>query len=164
MQTATEPIHLSVVEIHEIGEVRKNSATNQLSFFSNRKINAGETIISFDAREVLSSPTYLTVQLSDTKHILLDPAHLQFINHSCDPNCFFDTTSLRVVALRNIYAGEEMTFFYPATEWEMSQPFVCNCKTAQCLKNIRGGKHLSEEEANRHHLNEYILAKRKANL
>ena len=69
---------------------------------------------------------------------------------------------MEVVALRAINVGEEMTFFYPATEWDMSQTFACNCKTPQCLGNIRGGKHLSAEEANRYRLNEYVLEKRNA--
>ena len=151
-----------LVETHAIGEVRKNKTSNQLAFFANREFFAGEIITTFGAREILSSPTYLTVQISDTKHILLDPTHLQFINHSCDPNCFFDTTSMEVIALRAINVGEEMTFFYPATEWDMNQTFACNCKTPQCLGNIRGGKHLSAEEANRYRLNEYVLEKRNA--
>lgn len=38
--------------------------------------------------------------------------------------------------------GDELTFFYPSTEWEMAQPFECNCGTATCKKWIAGAKHM----------------------
>ena len=151
-----------LVEKHEIGEVKKNKTNNQLAFFANRDFFAGETIAAFGARETLSSPTYLTVQVNDTQHILLDPLCIQYMNHSCSPNCFFNTTSMEVVALRAICVGEEMTFFYPATEWEMNQSFSCNCNSNNCLGEIRGGKYLTPQQADLYRLNEYIIQKRKS--
>lgn len=43
--------------------------------------------------------------------------------HSCDPNLGVDLQSpdreeWRVVALKDIKAGEELTWFYPSTEWD----------------------------------------------
>ena len=34
--------------------------------------------------------------------------------------------------------GDELTFFYPSTEWEMVHPFQCECGAADCLKWITG--------------------------
>jgi len=31
------------------------------------------------------------------------------------------------VALRDLAAGEELTFDYNATEWSMAEPFLCTC-------------------------------------
>jgi hypothetical protein len=152
-----------LVETNEIGEVRKDPESGQLAIFTNRKINAEETVSRFGAREEKKAPTYLTIQLDASHHILLKPLFLQYINHSCYPNCFFDTKKLEVIALREIKKGEELTVFYPATEWEMNQPFVCNCNNPECLGVVRGGKHLSEEEASRYRLNQHIVNKRKEN-
>jgi hypothetical protein len=158
-QTATKP-KFRIVEKTTIGDVCEDVETGQKSFFSNRSFRAGEKISSFAAGKILDTPTYLTVQLGDTQHILLDPVYLQYINHSCDPNCFFDSTHLEIIALRDIASQEELFFFYPSTEWDMSQPFVCNCKTPACLHIIQGAKHLSNEQAATFRLNKYILNKR----
>jgi hypothetical protein len=52
-------------------------------------------------------PNYLTVQIGENRHIRLDPEYLKNINHSCDPNVFFDTAAMEVVALQDIAAGQE---------------------------------------------------------
>ena len=149
-----------LVETTSIGEVREDVASGQKAFFAGRFFSAGEVISSFAAGEVHTTPSYLTVQLGDTKHIMLSPAYLQYINHSCNPNCFFDTTSLMVVALRDIACEEELSFFYPSSEWDMSQPFVCNCGSRQCLGIIQGAKYLSPQQALAYRLNVYIEGKR----
>jgi hypothetical protein len=50
-----------------------------------------------------------------------------------------------VVAVRDIPAGEELTFDYLTTEWEMATPFACRCGAADCRGLIQGFKHLSPE-------------------
>jgi hypothetical protein len=96
----------------------------------------------FGAREYVQRPTYLSVQVADNKHIHLAPEFLQYINHSCEPNTFFDTSKGEVVALRQIAPNEEITFFYPSTEWSMIQPFTCFCGTRSCLGQIQGAAYL----------------------
>lgn len=32
-----------------------------------------------------------------------------------------------IIARRDLFPGDELTFFYPVTEWEMDQPFDCFC-------------------------------------
>jgi hypothetical protein len=54
-----------------------------------------------------------------------------YINHSCTPSCEID--GFNVVALRDIMAGEEVTFDY-SSEGELAAPFFCNC----CGKYIDG--------------------------
>jgi hypothetical protein len=38
--------------------------------------------------------------------------------------------------------GEELTFFYPSTEWDMDQGFSCFCGSKACLGYISGAKHM----------------------
>src|SRR5690606_4403526 len=135
----------SIVSNHGIAEVRLHSSNQQKALFSLRGWQPGEVIADFSAGTISAEPTYLTVQVGVRKHITLQPEFLQYINHSCEPNVFFDTTSMQLVALKPVEPGEEMTFFYPSTEWKMTQTFNCFCGSPACIGNIRGAAYLSKE-------------------
>jgi SET domain len=147
-----------VIENHGTVSLVEDDA-GMKSLFSNKAFKAGEVISPFFAKETLSTPTYLTLQLDDQQHILLGPVHLQYTNHSCDPNAFFDTTEMKMVALREIQPGEEITFFYPSTEWKMDRAFDCHCGSPRCLKNIQGAFYLTKEQQNHYKLNNFIIHK-----
>ena len=104
-------------------------------------------------------PNYLTVQVSDDQHIMLNPEFLQYINHSCSPNVFVDPHGGTVTALQDIAAGEEFTFFYPSTEWSMEQAFDCECGSDNCLRYIQGAAHLPLEVLREYELSQYIQSK-----
>ncbi|MEO8403149.1 MAG: SET domain-containing protein-lysine N-methyltransferase [Chitinophagaceae bacterium] len=144
MITATNPSY-RLVSDHVFAVVRQNVDNDQKAFFAQRTYEPGHVVAEFSAGDVLSHPTYLTVQVGIDKHIMLQPEHLQYINHSCDPNVFFDTYTMKVIALKPISEGDEMTFFYPSTEWDMSQPFKCHCGCSNCLGEIRGAAHIKPE-------------------
>src|ERR1700754_2359603 len=114
MVTLTTP-HYRLISDHQFAQVRRNASNEQNALFARRSFQPGEVIAEFFAGTIAAEPTYLTVQVDIGKHITLDPEFLQYINHSCEPNVFFDTTSLQLVALRPIAIEEEMTFFYPST-------------------------------------------------
>jgi hypothetical protein len=94
------------------------------------KIN--QVICYFTSQYVIPTPNYLSLQVNEQQHIVLAPEYLTYINHSCDPYVFFDTTPMCLIALRNIRPVEEITFFYPYTEWVMAQGFACVCGSANC--------------------------------
>lgn len=142
--------------LSSIMEVRYHAHTGQRHLHASRSFHKGEVIISFGAREILSEPTYLTLQTDIGKHILLSPEIVQFCNHSCTPNVFFDTTMMEFRAIADIATGEEMTFFYPSTEWEMAQPFQCHCGTSKCLGLIRGASAIPEEVLSGYQLTDFI--------
>ena len=58
----------------------------------------------------------------------------RYINHSCDPNCITELTprSIWVLALRDIQAGEELTFNY---RYETKQ-HRCHCGASHCCGYI----------------------------
>lgn len=155
MVTATNSSY-RVVSDHIFAVVRQNTVSNQKAFFARREYQPGEVVTTFSAGEILSSPTYLTVQVGIDRHIMLQPEHLQYINHSCDPNVFFDTYSMEVVALKTIGEGDEMTFFYPSTEWDMSQPFKCLCGCRNCLGEIKGASHIHPDIISTYRLTRFI--------
>jgi hypothetical protein len=145
-----------VISDHSFAAVRQNIVNNQKAFFAQRVYHPGDVVIEFTARQVLSEPSYLTVQVGIDKHILLSPEHLQYINHSCNPNVFFDTHAMKIVALKQIAEGDEMTFFYPSTEWSMAQPFTCFCGSDNCLGEISGAAHIRPEILGNYKLTRFI--------
>ena len=153
--TVTNP-SFEVVSRHAFGDVLLNTSTNQKSLHATIAIKPGEVLSKFHAGITQSYATYLTVQTGVDTHITLQPEFLQYINHGCDPNVFFDTTSMELICLKPLQPGDELTFFYPSTEWDMSQPFVCNCKSPNCLQLINGASHLDQSTLNKYHLTDFI--------
>ncbi len=145
-----------VISRHAFGDVLLNTSTNQKCFCATRTIQPGETISRFHAGTTQSHATYLTVQTGLDKHITLQPEFLQYINHSCEPNVFFDTKSMELVCLKPMQPGDELAFFYPSTEWDMAQPFVCNCGSKDCLQLINGAAHLDRSTLKKYKLTDFI--------
>ena len=129
---------------------------DQRCFHSVEDVEGGAVLSKFWAREHVASSTYLTVQVDRDKHILLTPERLQYINHSCEPNVFFDTTRFELVSLTSIRAGAELCYFYPSTEWNMAQPFACKCGSPDCIETIRGASEISTAILRRYRLNTHI--------
>lgn len=145
-----------VISNHIFANVLLNKHSNQKSLHAAVGFTAGEVICGFSAGNTQSHATYLTVQTGAGRHITLIPDFLQYVNHSCAPNVFFNTTTMELVCLQSIRPGDELTFFYPSTEWEMAQPFVCNCGHAGCLQLINGASHLSVETLSKYKLTDFI--------
>ncbi len=83
-------------------------------------------------KDIIASPTRTSIQISEGKHVEDDIG--KYINHACDPTC--EIQGHKVVALRNLSAGEEATFDYSKNETYMANPFICKC----CGKLIRGNR------------------------
>jgi hypothetical protein len=145
-----------VISRHAFGDVLLNISSGQKCFSATRAFSPGEVISRFRAGSTQSYATYLTVQTGPDKHITLQPEYLQYINHSCDPNVFFDTKRMELVCLKPLQAGDELTFFYPSTEWDMAQPFVCNCGSKECLQLINGASHLDKSTLKKYRLTDFI--------
>ncbi|KAI0825892.1 hypothetical protein BC629DRAFT_1451389 [Irpex lacteus] len=108
--------------------------------------------------------TYQTVQCGPAQedNLQLD-SDLVYANHSCEPNTFWDFTSAdpsewHVRALKVIEVGDEITFFYPSTEWSMDQPFECRCLASDCLGRIAGAETLSVSELHKYDVNPWIIS------
>jgi hypothetical protein len=163
MDTLTPPAY-RMISNHIIAEVRQKLSNAQNALFALRAYQPGDVIANFTAGSISAEPTYLTVQVGVDKHITLQPAFLQYINHGCDPNVFFNTTTMQLVALKDIKPEEEMTFFYPSTEWKMTQPFKCYCNSPVCIGEIKGAAFLTAALQERYQLTDFIqqqLAKHK---
>jgi len=142
-------------------EKRTDAITRHRSLYSRKAFLANEVIAGFNWKKIHSKPSYLTIQISDNEHIELLPAYLDCVNHSCDPNSFFDTTTQQFLSVKPIKEGEEFTFFYPSSEWDMDQAFQCNCGSAACLGLIKGAKYLPANLIKNYRFTDFIEQKLK---
>jgi hypothetical protein len=122
---------------------------------TDQPFSRGGLIYRITGHRLVHQPTYQTIQISAAEHIE-ELGVVAYLNHSCRPNTFVDTAALTVTAARDIAAGEELTFFYPSTEWEMDRPFVCLCGAPQCIRLVAGAKYLSVDTLSRYFINRHI--------
>ncbi|MEN9684465.1 MAG: hypothetical protein RLZZ28_251 [Bacteroidota bacterium] len=146
-----------MISRHGFADIMENGVTGEKSLHATSFFDTGEIICAFAAEKTLDTPTYLTLQTGKNKHITLSPGFLQYVNHSCEPNVFFDTSLMKLQALKEIQPGDEFVFFYPSTEWEMIQPFECFCGTQTCLHKIQGAAHLTAAQIKKFRLTDFIL-------
>ncbi len=148
-----------VIYSNEDIEVRQSLFSGHHGLFARKEFTPDLLITAFAAEQVFRKPSYLTIQISDRRHISLQPHFLQYVNHSCEPNCFFDTTGMEFITLSTVHSGEELTFFYPSTEWRMAQPFVCYCGKSNCCGLIEGAAQMPGEILKLYKLTNYIQRK-----
>ena len=144
---------------HGFAQVYQNTIRNQNLLRAKVSFKKGDLIHSFSDSILSDTVTYLTVQINEKHHVSLQPEFLQYINHSCDPNASFDVDSMNLIALTDIEEHEEMTFFYPSTEWKMVQPFDCFCGTEMCLGKIEGASFIPLETLKKYKVSSFISRK-----
>lgn len=128
-----------------------------LGVFAKRALPARGLLSEMEFGPSRAQPWRHSIQIGMHEHAEPMPSFLRYLNHSCDPNLFVDVRAKRTVALRVIDAGEELTFFYPSTEWRMQAPFACTCGTAQCCGEIRGAAELPGGVLQRYRLSPVIV-------
>ncbi|PRY16999.1 SET domain-containing protein-lysine N-methyltransferase [Pseudosporangium ferrugineum] len=114
----------------------------------------GAVVVSWAATAVEIPADRYTVQVGRNRHI--DTDAVRYLNHSCVPSTFVDAVTGNVVALRPLSPGDPLTFFYPATEWEMTSPFDCWCGNDGCLTRVTGARILPADTLRRYALNDHI--------
>ena len=93
------------------------------------------------------APGKYTIQIADDEHLApADETLWALINHDCDPNCVIDFAAWELVTRRPIAVGEEITYNYLSTEWELAAPFDCRCGAPHCHQRIRGFRHLARPQ------------------
>jgi hypothetical protein len=110
-----------------------------------RSFRTDEIVVGLNGR-ITNMRGRLTIETGVDRH--LDPeGHVWgFSNHACNPNAWVDLATLSMRALRTIRAGEEITWNYLTTEWELAHPFQCLCHAPGCLGAIRGLRFLPPEQ------------------
>jgi hypothetical protein len=124
------------------------------SLITKRAYSKGEVISNIPNNNVVNKANRFTVQIGRDEHAHV--GKLAALNHSCDPNVILDTENLVMVARRDIAKGEELSFFYPSTEWEMDAPFICLCGASNCIHVVAGARFLPLSTLEYHYLNRHI--------
>jgi hypothetical protein len=133
------------------GLEKRCSATQGCGVFARQDIGRGERLAVFGGKimqidDMLDLPVEMQVYtMQIEERFVLDPAtdepeDTDFFNHSCDPNCGFKG-QIFLVAMRDIRAGEEVTFDYCMTVSEsvgstMVFRMECRCGSPLCRKVI----------------------------
>ena len=138
------------------GPVAARTRAGDTGLFAERAFVDGDPIGALPCTAEHAAPTRYTVQVGRTRHVEVGP--FAFLNHACSPSVRIDTDRMLVVAARAIAAGDELTFFYPSTEWEMACPFVCRCGERDCIGLVAGARFLPASVMGRHPISAHISA------
>ena len=108
-------------------------------------VPAGERLFLVDG-EVVETASRYSLQVGRGLHLdlpagcgeqeIMDRYFWRFMNHSCEPNARVERR--QVVAARDIAPGEQITFHYNTTEYEMAEPFRCTCGAGTCAGVVAG--------------------------
>lgn len=147
-----QPSHPDLVQVIKSNEPFGSYAISLVS------LPAGIIFTPITNHHFVKERTYLTVENSPSSNIYLN-SDLAYVNHSCAPSLEFDMALMETRVSRHhpLNKGDLLTFFYPSTEFTMTQPFDCRCGAQECLKSICGAKDLHAKELERYWLNQHIL-------
>jgi hypothetical protein len=119
-----------------------------------RSVPAGTVLLNLKGK-VMARPNRYSIQIGRGRHLMPDGSACvwQFLNHSCEPNAA--VVGRKLVAIRAIAAGDEVTFNYNCNEYDMDAPFRCRCGHCDGVR-VRGYRYLSAAERER--LGPYVAA------
>jgi hypothetical protein len=120
--------------------------------FANQNLTKGQVVVRGRGLYQEKERTVHSFQVDRDKHMQLDKAS-RSINHSCDPNTGVrnnDTRGYDFVALRDIEAGEEITWNYETAEYEIAWMRKCRCGSKKCRGEVRGFKYLDDKTKDRY--------------
>lgn len=158
----TKPKAIYPLSIENLSQTAAYSpnATEPDSIVSKVDLPAGALFIPITAATEAPRKAWSTLQVSKNRHVELNSA-LMYLNHSCSPSLEIDTDMLevRVSKDRSLKVGDELSFFYPSTEFEMDQPFECLCGAADdiCLKTVTGAAEIDLKILQGWFVNEHII-------
>lgn len=131
--------------------VRVESTTTGYRLVATSAFRRGDVVLVMEGIE-LDIPDRYTVQIGPELHLspsrIPEGAHdaggceFMFTNHSCSPNIYIQNLSF--IARMDIDPGDEITFDYETTEYEMAEPFQCHCGSVVCRGTIRGNRFLGK--------------------
>ncbi|MEM1172006.1 MAG: hypothetical protein AAGJ08_23730 [Cyanobacteria bacterium P01_H01_bin.35] len=71
-----------ITKVASFAEIWECKTTGNKSLHTTIEFKSGEVISNFGNKEILDKPNYLTVQIGDREHIMLDPEYLQYTAYS----------------------------------------------------------------------------------
>jgi len=136
------------------------------SLFANRDFKVGEIVRPLKGvlKHAQDASLY-AIQLEEDSFLDTEHRYVEdYINHSCDPTTKIDFDRMGFVCIRDIKNGEEITYNYLTTDYDLlrwNQDFICNCNSQNCIGRVNGFKFLDTEEQKKLKplLSPFLLAK-----
>ncbi|MDX2105534.1 MAG: SET domain-containing methyltransferase [Candidatus Melainabacteria bacterium] len=144
-----------------------------LGVFAKRDMKAGERIcVCSGYKTDIDHVTAMSLQMDEKVFLHGVGEFDDYINHSCDPNCVvrFENDEAILYVLRDLKTGDELTFDYNTSDWDLIEQgdrtntdlsFTCRCGTDFCVKEIRGFRHLNQEQKTKRkeYLSPFLLSR-----
>jgi len=132
----------------------KETKDKRKGIFTSINIDANSPILEFNGeihnQETMPNPDHPAwLQITNSFFIGPSGGKDDYINHSCNPNCYVSAVGKRAIlySMYYIMAGSELTFDYSTTStdtlntWQMD----CYCKSYNCRKKISGYQYLDDK-------------------
>ena len=128
-----------------------SSKTSGKGLFAIQPIHKGEILVDYTDAKAQWVDTQKAIELYDggLDHMIqvdddlylaaTGPEEIEdadHVNHSCNPNCGIKD-KLKIVAMRDIEAGEELTIDYAMME-SSDYSFPCSCGSVECRGRVSG--------------------------
>jgi SET domain-containing protein len=131
--------------------ILRQSRIHSYGCYTTRPIRKGRLIVEYVGEHLTYEqaddlydefPNTYLFGLDGGKRIIDGFGVAAFVNHSCKPKC--ETDQIRgkmwIIALRDIAAGEELTYDYNLYDGEDDAP--CLCGAARCRRSLYSAAHL----------------------
>jgi hypothetical protein len=128
-------------------EVRPAGDRGGYTVIAKEPIAKGELIVVWsgtlvDSSELASLPANVkrhSLQVEDDHYLvsLTDCEPPDYVNHSCAPNAGL-SGQIGLIAMRDIRAGEEVTYDYAMSDGSPYDEFDCCCGAEQCRGRVTG--------------------------
>lgn len=105
--------------------------------YSRALFRTGQTILDINSSNKQDGRSLHSIE-TDAGHFLHPDG--MFTNHSCNPSTYVDKETGLLIAARNIWPNDEITFDYLASESDIKFPFTCTCGAPNCLGKIGTNK------------------------
>lgn len=130
--------------------VRQKAASHGYGVFTHDAIPIKTHVLTMSGRIIaaaLVTDDMRAMQVGDGEYLVesiapghdgSEPQYLDnYLNHSCSPNVGFTAGDLRLFALRDIQAGEELLWDYSTSMNEAGWSLPCFCGAANCRSRIQ---------------------------
>ena len=134
-----------------MGLIVRSSDIHAAGVYTTTAVKKGDRVVEYSGPFVSKEEAdHLYEDRDETYLFALDDGRVvdgngvaAFVNHCCDPNCETDEFDHRIwiVAMRDIAAGEEITYDYCLYDGEEGDPAPCHCGALTC----RGTMYSAEE-------------------
>ena len=136
------PSHIKLTNIQNKGK----------GLISKKYMKKGVIVLKFDEGVTIrpnSTASITALQIDEDSFLDSEPKQIRdFLNHSCIPNVRIDFDKMCCISIREIKAGDEITFSYVTTEYDLAiknEEFKCFCGAQNCIGVVKGFKHLKKE-------------------